>query len=54
MTINHAPQETSREVMMIEVDWRVPFIDFNKDYPPASMKKALRQHASLGGANGMI
>jgi hypothetical protein len=31
MIIDQAPQEASRDVMMIEVDWRVSFIDFIKD-----------------------
>jgi hypothetical protein len=31
MIIDQAPQEASQEVMMIKVDWRIPFIDFIKD-----------------------
>src|SRR6185436_20324153 len=31
MEIDSVPQETSREVMMIEADWRSMFIDYIKD-----------------------
>ena len=31
MEIDSVPQETSREVMMIEADWRTTFIDYIKD-----------------------
>ena len=31
MEVDSAPQETSREVMMVEVDWRTTFIDYIKD-----------------------
>jgi ornithine carbamoyltransferase len=43
MSINQAPQETSREIMMIEVDWRVSFIDFVKDQklPPGIEEKSV-------------
>ena len=40
MEIDSVPQETSREVMMIEVDWRTTFIDYIKDKVlPAGIKK---------------
>jgi hypothetical protein len=31
MIIRQGSQEPDREVMMIEVDWRVPFIDFLRE-----------------------
>jgi hypothetical protein len=31
MIIDQGSSEPSREVMMIEIDWRVPFINFIKD-----------------------
>ena len=31
MEVYPVPQETSREVMMIEADWRTTFIDYVKD-----------------------
>ncbi|XP_039818524.1 uncharacterized protein LOC120681030 [Panicum virgatum] len=31
-TTNPVPLETSQEVMMIDVDWRKPFIDYLKDH----------------------
>ena len=40
MNINSVSQETSREVMMIEVDWHVTFIDYIKDQVlPPGVKK---------------
>ncbi|XP_039778216.1 uncharacterized protein LOC120645500 [Panicum virgatum] len=40
MEVNSAPQETSQEVMMIEVDWRATFIDYikNQVLPPGIQK----------------
>jgi hypothetical protein len=42
--------------MMIEVDWRTPFIDSIKDQklPPALMEKALRLQASSGEAKQRV
>ena len=31
MEVDSVPQETSREVMVIEADWRSTFIDYIKD-----------------------
>jgi hypothetical protein len=41
MIIDRGSSEPSREVMMIEADWRVPLIDFIKDQklPPGVDKK---------------
>ena len=40
MEVESTPQETSREVMMIEVDWRATFIDYIKDQVlPLGIKK---------------
>src|SRR6185312_2449464 len=40
MEVDSVPQETSREVMMIEIDWRTAFIDYIKDkvLPPGIKK----------------
>ena len=40
MEVDPVPQETSREVMMIEADWRTTFIDYIKDkvLPPGIKK----------------
>ena len=40
MEVDPAPQETSREVMMMEADWRTTFIDYIKDkvLPPGIKK----------------
>ena len=40
MEVDSVPQETSREVMMIETDWRTTFIDYIKDkvLPPGIKK----------------
>ena len=40
MEVDPVPQETSREVMMIEADWRTTFIDYIKDkvLPPRIKK----------------
>ena len=40
MEVDSVPQETSREVMMIEADWRSIFIDYIKDklLPPGIKK----------------
>ena len=40
MEIDIVPQKTSREVMMIEVDWRTTFIDYIKHQVlPPGIKK---------------
>ena len=40
MEIDIVPQKTSREVMMIEVDWRTMFIDYIKHQVlPPGIKK---------------
>ena len=40
MEVDTVPQETSREVMMIELDWRTTFIDYIKDQVlPLGIKK---------------
>ena len=40
MEVDPIPQETSREVMMIEADWRTTFIDYIKDKVlPSGIKK---------------
>ena len=40
MEIDIVPQKTSREVMMIELDWRTTFIDYIKDQVlPLGIKK---------------
>jgi len=40
MEVDPIPQETSREVMMIEADWRTTFIDYIKDIVlPPEIKK---------------
>ncbi|XP_039841014.1 uncharacterized protein LOC120700874 [Panicum virgatum] len=40
MEVDSIPQETSREVMMIEDNWRTTFIDYIKDkvFPPGIKK----------------
>jgi hypothetical protein len=40
MEVDSAPQETSQEVMMIEVNWRATFIDYimNQVLPPGIKK----------------
>ena len=40
MEVDPVPQETSREVMMIKVDWRTTFINYIKDkvLPPGIKK----------------
>ena len=40
MEVESTPQETSREVMMVEVDWRTTFVDYIKDQllPPGIKK----------------
>jgi len=39
MEVDPVPQETSREVIMIEADWRTTFIDYIKDkVPPPEIK----------------
>ena len=40
MEVDSVPQETSREVMMTEIDWRATFIDYIKDQvlPPGINK----------------
>jgi hypothetical protein len=47
-TIAHSPTEPGRDVMMIDVDWRVTFINFIKEHklPLASTRRAPRLHAS--------
>jgi ribonuclease HI len=46
-TIAQGPMEPDREVLMIEVDWWVTFIDYIQEHklPPASTQRALRVHA---------
>ena len=40
MEVDSDPQETSREIMMVEVDWRTTFIDYIKDQVlPSGIKK---------------
>jgi hypothetical protein len=41
-TIASGPSEPDREILMIKVDWRETFIDFNKDHklPPSVDKKS--------------
>ena len=40
MEVDSAPQETSREIMMIEVDWRITFINYIRDQAlPPGVKK---------------
>ena len=40
MEVDPVPQETSREVMMIEADWHTTFIDYIKDKVlPSGIKK---------------
>ena len=40
MEVDSVPQETSREVMMIETDWRTAFIEYIKDKVlPLGIKK---------------
>ena len=41
MNIDSISSETSGEVMMVEVDWRVPFIDYIKEQvlPPGVKKE---------------
>ena len=42
MEVDPVPQETSREVMIIECDWRTTFIDYIKDKVlPLGIKKEL-------------
>jgi hypothetical protein len=43
MIVDQGSSEPSREVMMIEVDWRVLFIDFIKDQkqPPGVDEKSI-------------
>ena len=48
--VDSVPHETSREVMMIEIDWRTAFIDYIKDSTPTGNQKRRRRscthHAS--------
>ena len=40
MEVDSVPQKTSREIMMVEVDWRTTFIDYIKDQVlPLGIKK---------------
>jgi hypothetical protein len=56
MIIDQAPQEATREVMMIEVDWRVPFIDFIKDQklPPGVDEKSAEAARVIRQRNGYV
>jgi hypothetical protein len=55
-TIAQAPKEIDREVLMIEVDRRVAFIDYIQKHklPPASTQKALKLLASYDATKGMF
>ena len=47
MEVDPVPQETSREVMMIEADWRTTFIDYIKDKVlPPGIKKGRRRSST--------
>ena len=41
MNFDSVSSETSRDVMMLEVDWRIPFIDYIKEQvlPPGINKE---------------
>jgi hypothetical protein len=45
-TITQDPLEPDQEVLMIEINWRVMFLDFIKEHklPQASTQKALRPY----------
>ena len=43
MTTDPGPSEPSREVMMIDVDWRTPFIDYIKEQKLPSDKSEVEQ-----------
>jgi ribonuclease HI len=55
-SIVQGPKEPDREVLMIEVDWRVAFINYIQEHklPPMSTQKALKLLASYGAAKGMF
>jgi ribonuclease HI len=55
-TIVQGPTEPDREVMMIEVDWRVTFIDFIKEHklPPSIDKKSAEAAHILSWSKGYI
>ncbi|RLM92153.1 retrotransposon protein, putative, Ty3-gypsy subclass [Panicum miliaceum] len=55
-SIVQGPKEPDREVLMVEADWRVTFIDYIQEHklPPALTQKVLRLIASYGVAEGMF
>jgi hypothetical protein len=55
-SIVQGPKEPDREVLMIEVDWRVAFIDYIQEHklPPASTQKVLKLLASYDASKGMF
>jgi hypothetical protein len=56
MNIDQGSSKPSREVMMIEVDWRVPFIDFIKDQklPPGVAKKSAEAARIIWRSKGFV
>ncbi|XP_025820719.1 uncharacterized protein LOC112896803 [Panicum hallii] len=56
MTIDQASQETSHGVMLIEVYWRVPFIDFIKDQklPPSIDQKSVEAARIIRQSKGYV
>jgi hypothetical protein len=45
MTTDPAPSQSGQEVMMIDVDWRQPFIDYIHEQKVPSDKNLAEQHA---------
>jgi hypothetical protein len=56
MIIEKAPQQVSREVMMIKVDWRVPFIDFirGQKLPPGVDEKSAKAARVIRRSKGYV
>jgi hypothetical protein len=55
-SITQGPKEPDREVLMIEVDWRVAFIDYIQEHklPQVSTQRVLKPLAFYGVAKGMF
>jgi hypothetical protein len=56
MIIDQAPQEASREVMMIEFDWRQTFINFIKEQklPPGVDDKSTEAARVIRRTKGYV
>jgi hypothetical protein len=55
-TITHGPKELDREVLMIEVDWQVMFIDYIQEHklPPGVDPKSVEATRILRRSKGYI